>query len=362
MVSGFKNYNLSFEFDENLREVLTSPADARMACLELREKVDLEQDPHQRALWLAELGTLQRMLGDLIQAERSLSESLHIFETKKVSLTRLVAARIRLAHVFQWQKRYAESDQLLEECIEAAKTLEDNGSMLGFALQHMGKSRFDQTKYETALKCFYDAMMIRVRLEQHELADSSRLALNRTVELLVPRPSADTISGILQDPLLPEFVRFVLGKSHTHPPLPRERSNCINAVLNFFSSPRYRYQTASTSEALSFLQDKCSQLPGSAEKAQLADIVVFWSRSHDGAWIDRKIHVAEMNPADPEFPYGLVFEHMAVVVEPDLKIIFHKPSPAIEVPYKIEFLDAAIASLKYCNGFEITLHRIGGIE
>lgn len=40
----------------------------------------------------------------------------------------------------------------------------------------------------------------------------------------------------------------------------------------------------------------------------------------------------------------------------DSEIVFHKPSPAIEVPYKLDFFESAIGVLKYAKGFETTWH------
>jgi hypothetical protein len=225
--------------------------------------------------------------------------------------------------------------------------------MLSFVLQHQGKNHFDQKEYDAALKCFYDAMMIRVRLAKQDLADSSRLALDRTVEIIVPGPSEELVKQLLVDQRIPQFVRCVLGKRHSDGLLPRERSNCINAVVGFFAAPPYKYETASTAEALTYLKNEFAQVE-LAPLQQFGDVVVFWSRSN-GTWDHRKIRVAEMNPTDSDFPYGLVFEHMAVHV--DDEVIFHKPSPALEIPYKFDFLQAAITALKHSHGFEMTIHR-----
>jgi len=348
--------DLSYHFDKNLRDVPNTPVDMTAACHELQRTAESASDPSQKAQLLAQLGSYQRMLNDLVRAEQAFSESLQLLEQSNASPRRLTAARIRLAHVFQWQKRFVESGQILKSCIEASRSFDDQGEMLSFALQHMGKNLFDQSKYDEAQRCFYDAMMIRVRLEKQDLADSSRLALDRTMELLVPPLSSEVIDRILFNPRLPEFVRKVHGKRHDSGPLPRERSNCINAVINFFSSPPYRFETASTLDALALLQNDFTQFDESHELCD-ADVVVFWSRLEQGAWHDRKIRVREMNISSPDFPYGLIFEHIAVVIDAESEIIFHKPSPALEVPYKIESLNAAVSTLKYSRGYEATWHR-----
>lgn len=343
-------FDLTYSFDKNLREVLNCRADAESACRELQSAIESDTDIDSKARLLAKLGVYIRMLGGVEESARYLSESLQLLEHNGAPLVRLIAARLRLAHVFQWQQCFPECNQLFISCIEESKTLNDQGEMLSFALQHQGKNLFDQKEYDAALKCFYDSMMIRVRLGKHDLADSSRLALDRTVEIIVPAPPDQLVERLLADPRLPKFVPYVYGQRHSEGSLPRERSNCINAVINFFAKP-YKYETVSTTDALTYLKNEFTQFE---QPPQFSDVVVFWSRS-GGSWAQRKIRVSEMNPGDSDFPYGLVFEHMAVFI--DEEIIFHKPSPAIEVPYKIDYFQASMTALKYSSGFEMTFHR-----
>ncbi len=223
--------------------------------------------------------------------------------------------------------------------------------MASFALQHQGKNLFDQERYDEALKHFYEAMMIRVRLKRDDLADSSRFALDRVVQILFPPPTQHRQTEIVSKNQTPDFVRLVNGKKHSEISS-TGRPNCINSVFNFFSQPPYWHETAPTSEALKFLQDECDQIEEPGFK-KLGTIVAFWSRTI-GAWDNKKISVRNIIPSDSTFPYGLVFEHIAVFLDPE--IVFHKPSPALEVSYKLDFFESAIGTLKYANGFETTWH------
>ena len=193
--------------------------------------------------------------------------------------------------------------------------------------------------------------MIRVRLKHADLADSSRIALDKVVSILFPPPTEDRQLEILAKAETPSFVRLVNGKKHSEI-VQSGRSNCINAVFNFFDRPPYNYETAHTSSVLAFLKNECEQIDEPLKK-EAGNIVVFWSRS-GGVWDNIKIKVKNMEATDANFPYGLVFEHIAVFV--DSEIVFHKPSPAIEVPYKLDFVKAAIGALKWAKGFETTWH------
>ena len=60
----------------------------------------LREVPDSYEAW-TQLGVAARMLGELDLAERAL--------TKALELRPSTAARLRLAHVFQWQGRFAEA-------------------------------------------------------------------------------------------------------------------------------------------------------------------------------------------------------------------------------------------------------------
>lgn len=172
-----------------------------------------------------------------------------------------------------------------------------------FALQHQGKNLFDQKRYDEALKHFYDAMMIRVQLKRHDLAVSSRLVLDTVVNILFPPPTQDRQNEILARVQTPDFVRAVSGKKHSEI-AQTDRPSCINAVYTFFDRSPYKYETAQTSAVLEFLKKECEQIAEPLKK----------------------------------------------------EIVFHKPSPNFDVPYKLDYFESAAGALKYAKGFETTWH------
>ena len=66
--SGSK-YNCTCIFDENLRDVAVDPASMSASCEDLRIKLLSEQDLDSRARILAQLGSFQRILNNLSEAE-----------------------------------------------------------------------------------------------------------------------------------------------------------------------------------------------------------------------------------------------------------------------------------------------------
>ena len=296
------SYSCACVFDENLRDVAVDPKSMLAACEYLQTKLLNEQDLNSQVRILTQLGSFHRILNNLHEAENCHIQCIELLNKLAADSVRMVAAKIRLAHVYQWQKRFEVSNQIFLDCLLLAEGLSDNGEMKSFALQHQGKNLFDQKKYDEALKHFYEAMMIRARLKRDDLADSSRLALNRVVSLLFPSPSEERQAEILMKTQTPDFVRLVNGKKHSEI-AESGRPSCINAVFSFFAQP-YKYDTAQTSDVLEFLKNECEQME-EPKKKEVGNVVVFWSRSGE-IWNNKKIIVKEMDPSDPNFPYDLV--------------------------------------------------------
>ena len=150
---------------------------------------------------------------------------------------------------------------------------------------------------------------------------------------------------------LPAFVHAVLNKNNAELGL-TENSNCMNAAWSFYSSSP-NFTLLRPVDFLKFLQTYFFQFP-ETEELHYGDMLVIWSRT-EGADLDKKIQVADLDPEDTGFPHGLVFEHVAVYLEDGH--FFHKPDPSPESRYQIGFWKDIIRPMKDISGFEITLHR-----
>jgi tetratricopeptide (TPR) repeat protein len=184
------SFDLTYHFNEALREVFNSPSDVESACDALKnhlvqlEDVDSASALEEQAQTLAQLGGFQRGLGKLNEGEDSLTRSLELFQAIGASPTRLIAARIRLAHVFHWQEKFPEAEALFHACLEELEQMAGEEALKSFALQHLGKCYFDQARFEEAAQCFTKALELRTRLDQRELIESSRHALDQTLKAM----------------------------------------------------------------------------------------------------------------------------------------------------------------------------------
>ena len=99
---------------------------------------------------------------------------------------------LRLAHVLHWQGRFREADVLFTAAISSARQIaaaavdgssvqETATTMSAFALQHLGKSRFDEDRLDEALHLFEQALAVRLRVTAtDDQIASSRQAIAAT--------------------------------------------------------------------------------------------------------------------------------------------------------------------------------------
>lgn len=181
------------------------------------------------------------------------------------------------------------------------------------------------------------------------LSDDLKKQFEDLRNVTFPKPTKEVVEQVIDR--LPHFAAEVLGKNHLELELP-EKSNCINAAFNFHDEITH-WPTYSTMDFLSRIQTDFFQVEPSVE-ANWGDLVVLWSRTA-GSWDNHAIDVHKMNSADPDFPYGLVFDHVAVRLNESL--VFHKPDPTLESRYQIDFLESVVGATAANPGFELTFHR-----
>lgn len=168
--------DLAFHFDERLREAPDDPARFALALRALERRLTAEHEDRARLRLLGRLGAHLRTLGALGEAEARLLEAVALADRLADGRAALTN-RIRLAHVYQWQRRFAEADALFRKVIAACVGRPDHGAILAFAYQHWGKSLFDQGRYAAAADRFARALALREAAGDEELIASSRVAL-----------------------------------------------------------------------------------------------------------------------------------------------------------------------------------------
>ncbi|GLY47923.1 tetratricopeptide repeat protein [Lentzea sp. NBRC 102530] len=124
----------------------------------------LREVPDEYEAW-TQIGVAARVLGRLDLAEEAL--------TTAFALRPSTAARLRLAHVYQWQGRFTEAHAEFARCA-------DSGEIADFVHQHWGKCYFDEGRFEEARAHFRKALDLREGGDP-ALVESTRIAL-RAVE------------------------------------------------------------------------------------------------------------------------------------------------------------------------------------
>jgi tetratricopeptide (TPR) repeat protein len=120
------------------------------------------QTPDNYESW-SRVGMAARLLRRLDEAEHALATAL--------TFKRTIAARLRYAHVLQWQGRFDEANAEFE------RILPESGPVLHFAHQYAGKCRYDEGEWALALTHFREALRLREGGDE-ELVASAALAVD----------------------------------------------------------------------------------------------------------------------------------------------------------------------------------------
>jgi tetratricopeptide (TPR) repeat protein len=154
-------HNVAYRFDRDLREVPVDRKGMTDGVLWLLTRMaDASVPRDERARMASMVGVFQRILGQLEEAAGYLQWS--IAEFLALGLGELAfIARIRLAHVLQWQKKFPEADAMFEELTKECRESELLRPYLDFVVQHYGKSMFDQGRFPEAEAMFSQALELR---------------------------------------------------------------------------------------------------------------------------------------------------------------------------------------------------------
>ena len=173
------------EFDQDLREVAKEPAVVRAHIELLKKSHESATDIQKRVALLGELGVWLRVLGELDEAEAKLWEALKLIGDHALGVRLRTQQQIRLAHVLQWKKAFAQSDALFADIVARCEQSPELADYLDFALQHAGKNFFDQKRFQEALAFFERALVLRKkRAAPRDQIASTEFAIARTREVM----------------------------------------------------------------------------------------------------------------------------------------------------------------------------------
>jgi tetratricopeptide (TPR) repeat protein len=154
----------------------------------------------EKVVWLRMLGELDQAaaLGWALLADAGGPATLAVVEPRRDLPVDAIAPAVRLAHVLQWQERFAHADALFAVAVASAERVVDASAagsaeqrrattLLAFAIQHRGKSWFDEGRLDDALESFRRALDLRERLDAPaDQVASSRQAVAATLVRLAP--------------------------------------------------------------------------------------------------------------------------------------------------------------------------------
>jgi adenine phosphoribosyltransferase len=168
-------FDVSFHFDDRLREVANNPDEMRQAVEFLQDQLNSTHDTRERIRLFGLIGVYARILHDLETAQNALQMAVDL-SAGIADLRHHFVNRIRLAHVYQWRGDFQTStsmfDHLIEEC-ETEPELLDYEDVL---CQHAGKNKFDQSMYRQASSFFLWALHLRQMNDDSFLIESSQKA------------------------------------------------------------------------------------------------------------------------------------------------------------------------------------------
>lgn len=153
---------------KNKNEFHDSPADPEAIKLKIDELIiesSSTSDIKKYVSLLGMIGVHQRSLMLLDEAEQTLNIVLKTISENNLSTAIHAQNKIRIGHVYQWQKKFEISNSIFEEVIELCKCNKEASLYLHFAYQHHGKNLFDQERYQDAYELFEKALKMRLEMK-----------------------------------------------------------------------------------------------------------------------------------------------------------------------------------------------------
>ena len=159
-------------WDARLRHVPTDAAAVERAIALARAELATTDDRREQGRLHGYLGNAARLLGRDDEAMRELGRSLELAEQLGDERARTVAA-IRIGEAHRCFDRLDEAEAVLRGALDGPDELRH------FALQHLGKTLVDQGRAPEAVELLEEALALRLAAGGDDLAESTRLALDR---------------------------------------------------------------------------------------------------------------------------------------------------------------------------------------
>lgn len=175
-------FNINYKFGGDLREIPEDPA-SMQAYLDylLTEIKKLKNDqPRLMVRLLGEVGSYARILGKIEAAHQALEKSLSLIDEHQMDLSTWAVHSLRYGEVLRCKKDELGAETAFRSVLEMSQRQQGLRDLTDFALQHLGKLRFDQKRWDEASEFFKQTLAIRKRKNIPELIRSTELALRVT--------------------------------------------------------------------------------------------------------------------------------------------------------------------------------------
>jgi tetratricopeptide (TPR) repeat protein len=177
-------FDISFQFDEQLHEIPNAPKEVQSAVEFLQQQLDeVQNNRRQQIYYLGLIGVYARILNDFSLSNTALTTAIALSRELNDEVLKTIN-QLRLAHLYQWQQQYEQSDRLFKKLLIRCINNPALASCLDFVYQHTGKSQFDQQQYTKAQKYFEQALALRLRKGDSTLIASTQFALQMTQKQL----------------------------------------------------------------------------------------------------------------------------------------------------------------------------------
>lgn len=174
-----KLFDMSYAINKDLRAIANNKNDVLKGINLLKDNLLQEKNKVNKAKVLSKLGYYLKIIDEYIESEIYLNEAINIFKEENDEIN-LFITKIRLIQNIQYRGNLDKSlgqINILENELDYNLSLE---RYRDFIYQHKGKILFDLKNYSDALSYFNKALEIRIKKNDIELIESTKIAIQKT--------------------------------------------------------------------------------------------------------------------------------------------------------------------------------------
>ncbi|WP_391205464.1 hypothetical protein [Psychrobacillus sp. L4] len=179
--------DIFFDPSQYLREKTSNPSKIKQVIIKAEKLLELINEDklnrkEEKYFLYGTLGNLYRIYDKPKIAIRYLELSLR-YSIDEKNCNREIISLIRLGEALKYDNKLDKSLEIFDEAL-IKSTISASNSYKDFALQHKGKCLLELKRVEEAIKCFQEAVMLRIEKNNQSLIVSTLHALDfaRTIK------------------------------------------------------------------------------------------------------------------------------------------------------------------------------------